>query len=93
LYDFDESDSIDQFARKLTGNNKGHRKYAVANSYAQSLKDTFNKSFRLGGIIRAENGTKFADEEAQKRSWLRDMANAYKAAGVPSDNLIRLLLA
>lgn len=93
LYDFNESDSIDQFASKLTGNNKGHRKYAVANSYAQSLKDTFNKSFRLGGIIRAGNGTKFVDEEAQKRSWLRDMANAYKAAGVPSDNLIRLLLA
>ncbi len=92
LYDFKESDNIDQFVKKLTGNNKGKRKYAVAKNYAQSLKDVFNRSFRLGGILKAGDGATLNPKEKQMRDWLQDLGNAYKQVGTP-ESLITYLLA
>lgn len=51
LYDFDENDDIDTFTAKLTGKNKGKRRYAEARNYATSLIRVFN-SFKAGGVIR-----------------------------------------
>lgn len=57
LYDFDENDDIDKFISKLSGANKGKRKYAEATNYATSLANIYNK-FAEGGIIKAQNGSK-----------------------------------
>lgn len=57
LYDFDENDDIDKFISKLSGANKGKRKYAEATNYATSLANVYNK-FAEGGIIKAQNGSK-----------------------------------
>lgn len=51
LYDFDENDDINKFVAKLTGSNKGKRRYAEAKEYANSLRGVYN-SFRAGGIIK-----------------------------------------
>lgn len=51
LYDFDENDNITTFTSKLSGQNKGGRRYAEARNYATSLTSVFN-SFRVGGILR-----------------------------------------
>lgn len=51
LYDFDENDDINKFVAKLTGSNKGKRRYAEAKEYANSLRGVYN-SFREGGIIK-----------------------------------------
>lgn len=57
LYDFDENDDINRFTAKLTGANKGKRRYAEAKNYATSLINVYNK-FAEGGIIKAQNGSK-----------------------------------
>lgn len=57
LYDFDENDGIDKFISKLSGANKGKRRYAEATNYATSLANVYNK-FAEGGIIKAQNGSK-----------------------------------
>lgn len=57
LYDFDENDDINKFAAKLTGSNKGKRRYAEATNYADSLTKVFN-SFKKGGVIKAQEGLK-----------------------------------
>lgn len=57
LYDFDENDDIDKFISKLSGANKGKRRYAEATNYATSLANVYNK-FAEGGIIKAQNGNK-----------------------------------
>lgn len=57
LYDFDENDDINRFTAKLTGENKGKRRYAEATNYATSLANVYNK-FAEGGIIKAQNGSK-----------------------------------
>ena len=54
LYDFDENDDINKFMAKLTGSNKGKRKYAEATNYASSLKGVYNK-FQKGGIVKYQN--------------------------------------
>lgn len=54
LYDFDENDDINKFAAKLTGSNKGKRRYAEATNYADTLKKVYN-SYRSGGIIKYQN--------------------------------------
>ena len=54
LYDFDENDDINKFVAKLTGSNKGKRRYAEAKEYANSLRGVYN-SFREGGIIKYQN--------------------------------------
>lgn len=51
LYDFDENDDINKFVAKLTGSNKGKRRYAEATEYANSLRGVYN-SFKAGGIIK-----------------------------------------
>ena len=43
LYDFDENDDINRFTAKLTGANKGKRRYAEAKNYATSLINVYNK--------------------------------------------------
>lgn len=57
LYDFDENDDINKFAAKLTGSNKGKRRYAEARNYANTLKKVYN-SYRSGGIIKYQEGLK-----------------------------------
>lgn len=51
LYDFNENDDINKFTAKLTGANKGKRRYAEAKEYANSLRGVYN-SFKAGGIIK-----------------------------------------
>lgn len=51
LYDFEENDDINKFVAKLTGSNKGKRRYAEARNYADTLKKVYN-SYRSGGIIK-----------------------------------------
>lgn len=50
LYDFDENDNINKFVAKLTGSNKGKRRYAEATNYAKVLTGVYN------GIPKGENG-------------------------------------
>ena len=50
LYDFDENDDINKFVAKLTGFNKGKRRYAEATNYAKVLTGVYN------GIPKGENG-------------------------------------
>ena len=57
LYDFDENDDINKFVAKLTGSNKGKRRYAEARNYANTLKKVYN-SYRSGGIIKYQNSGK-----------------------------------
>lgn len=57
LYDFDENDDIDKFVAKLTGSNRGKRKYAEATNYASSLKGVYDK-FERGGIIKYQQAGK-----------------------------------
>lgn len=57
LYDFDENDDIDKFVAKLTGSNRGKRRYAEATNYASSLKEVYDK-FEKGGIIKYQQAGK-----------------------------------
>lgn len=57
LYDFDENDDINKFTAKLTGSNRGKRKYAEDTNYANSLKGVYNK-FENGGIIKYQQAGK-----------------------------------
>ena len=50
LYDFDENDDINKFVAKLTGSNKGKRRYEEATNYAKVLTGVYN------GIPKGENG-------------------------------------
>ena len=50
LYDFDENDDINKFVAKLTGSNKGKRRYAEARNYANLLTGVYN------GISKGQNG-------------------------------------
>lgn len=50
LYDFDENDDINKFVAKLTGSNKGKRRYAEASNYAKILTGVYN------GIPKGEGG-------------------------------------
>ena len=50
LYDFDDNDDINKFVAKLTGSNKGKRRYAEAANYAKVLTGVYN------GIPKGENG-------------------------------------
>lgn len=50
LYDFDENDDINKFVAKLTGSNKGKRRYAEASNYAKVLTGIYN------GIPKGQGG-------------------------------------
>lgn len=54
LYDFDENDDINKFTAKLTGANKGKRKYAEAKNYATSLINVYNKYEDGGKMQKSE---------------------------------------
>ena len=41
LYDFNQDDDFQTFISKLTGSNKGHRRYAEARNYGESLTKVF----------------------------------------------------
>lgn len=43
LYDFNQEDSIQQFANKLQGGNKGKRRYAASPTYISAIINTYNK--------------------------------------------------
>lgn len=62
LYDFDENDDINTFTAKLTGKNRGKRRYAEATDYADRVAAVF-RSFKNGGVIRKyqQAGTIVAD--------------------------------
>lgn len=57
LYDFDENDDINTFTAKLTGKNKGKRRYAEATDYADRVAAVF-RSFKDGGIIKYQQAGK-----------------------------------
>lgn len=52
LYDFDENDDIATFTSKLTGANKGKRRYAEAKNYNTLLTNVYNK------IAKGQEGLK-----------------------------------
>lgn len=54
LYDFDENDDINRFTAKLTGANKGKRRYAEAKNYATSLINVYNKHEEGGKMQKSE---------------------------------------
>ena len=54
LYDFDENDDINKFTAKLTGANKGNRRYAEAKNYATSLINVYNKYEDGGKMQKSE---------------------------------------
>lgn len=54
LYDFNQNDDFSTFISKLTGNNKGHRRYAEARNYGESLSSVFKSlinKHQEGGIL------------------------------------------
>lgn len=54
LYDFNQNDDLQTFISKLTGNNKGHRRYAEARNYGESLTKVFQSLIdkkQKGGIF------------------------------------------
>ena len=59
LYDFDENDDINTFTAKLTGKNKGKRRYAEATDYADRVAAVF-RSFKDGGIKKYQQAGKAA---------------------------------
>lgn len=61
LYDFDENDDITAFASKLTGENKGKRKYAEKIDYGKILTDVYN-----GIIAKGQDGLKIDWNPAPK---------------------------
>lgn len=54
LYDFDQNDNFQTFVSKLTGNNKGKRRYAEARNYGESLTKVFQSlinKHQEGGVL------------------------------------------
>lgn len=54
LYDFNQNDNFQTFVSKLTGNNKGKRRYAEARNYGESLTKVFQSlinKHQEGGIL------------------------------------------
>lgn len=54
LYDFNQNDNLQTFISKLTGNNKGHRRYAEARNYGESLTKVFQSlisKHQEGGVL------------------------------------------
>lgn len=54
LYDFNQNDNFQTFVSKLTGNNKGKRKYAEARNYGESLTKVFQSlinKHQEGGVL------------------------------------------
>lgn len=71
LYDFDENDDINKFVAKLTGSNKGKRRYAEATNYAKVLTGVYN------GIPKGENGMIIKYQEPAQPINRRDAIRDY----------------
>lgn len=72
LYDFDENDDINKFVAKLTGSNKGKRRYAEATNYAKVLTGVYN------GIPKGENGMIIKYQEPAQPIARRDAIRDYR---------------
>lgn len=72
LYDFDENDDINKFVAKLTGSNKGKRRYAEATNYAKVLTGVYN------GIPKGENGMIIKYKEPVQPIARRDAIKDYR---------------
>lgn len=72
LYDFDENDDINKFVAKLTGSNKGKRRYAETANYAKVLTGVYN------GIPKGENGMIIKYQEPAQPINRRDAIRDYR---------------
>lgn len=79
LYDFDENDDINKFVAKLTGSNKGKRRYAEAKEYANSLRGVYN-SFKAGGIIKYQEPAQPINRRDAIRDYRPNIPNRIRRA-------------
>lgn len=79
LYDFDENDDINKFVAKLTGSNKGKRRYAEAKEYANSLRGVYN-SFKAGGIIKYQEPAQPINRRDAIRDYRPNIPNRIRKA-------------
>ena len=85
LYDFDENDDINKFVAKLTGSNKGKRRYAEAKEYANSLRGVYN-SFKAGGIIKYQEPAQPINRRDAIRDYRPDIPNRIRKA-TPAEHI------
>lgn len=85
LYDFDENDDINKFVAKLTGSNKGKRRYAEAKEYANSLRGVYN-SFKAGGIIKYQNPAQPINRRDAIRDYRPNIPNRIRRA-TPAEHI------
>lgn len=85
LYDFDENDDINKFVAKLTGSNKGKRRYAEAKKYANSLRGVYN-SFKAGGIIKYQEPAQPINRRDAIRDYRPNIPNRIRKA-TPAEHI------
>lgn len=85
LYDFDENDDINKFVAKLTGSNKGKRRYAEAKEYANSLRGVYN-SFKAGGIIKYQEPAQPINRRDAIRDYRPNIPNRIRKAA-PAEHI------
>lgn len=85
LYDFDENDDINKFVAKLTGSNKGKRRYAEAKEYANSLRGVYN-SFKAGGIIKYQEPAQPINRRDAIRDYRPNIPNRIRRA-TPAEHI------
>lgn len=85
LYDFDENDDINKFVAKLTGSNKGKRRYAEAKEYANSLRGVYN-SFKAGGIIKYQEPAQPINRRDAIRDYRPNIPNRIRKA-TPAEHI------
>lgn len=85
LYDFDENDDINKFVAKLTGSNKGKRRYAEAKEYANSLRGVYN-SFKAGGIVKYQEPAQPINRRDAIRDYRPNIPNRIRRAA-PAEHI------
>lgn len=85
LYDFDENDDINKFVAKLTGSNKGKRRYAEAKEYANSLRGVYN-SFKAGSIIKYQEPAQPINRRDAIRDYRPNIPNRIRKA-TPAEHI------
>lgn len=85
LYDFEENDDINKFVAKLTGSNKGKRRYAEAKEYANSLRGVYN-SFKAGGIIKYQEPAQPINRRDAIRDYRPNIPNRIRKA-TPAEHI------
>lgn len=85
LYDFDENDDINKFVAKLTGSNKGKRRYVEAKEYANSLRGVYN-SFKAGGIIKYQEPAQPINRRDAIRDYRPNIPNRIRKA-TPAEHI------